>query len=49
MIYIENDVLEDQDCLGRTPLMYAVYYNQIDIVRWLLKNGADANSCDLSK
>lgn len=38
--------INEVDSLGRTPLMYAVQYQELDVFEFLLKNGADVNRCD---
>ncbi|WP_413290182.1 ankyrin repeat domain-containing protein [Bdellovibrio sp. HCB337] len=35
-----------KDHKGYSPLMYAAYYNHIDLVKWLITNGADVESPD---
>ncbi len=43
-IYENFDIyLDHQNDFGKTPLFYAVQYNNIDVVRYLVENGADIN------
>jgi ankyrin repeat protein len=42
----EDLYINDYDSYGYTPLTAAVYGNRIDLVRFLLKHGADINQTD---
>jgi ankyrin repeat protein len=42
-------VLDARDAHGRTPLHVATYYRQHDVMRALVKAGADANALDSQK
>jgi len=38
--------IDTKDSMGITALMYAVGCNHTELVKWLLKNGADPHACD---
>ena len=35
--------MTDSDAIGRSPLMYAVAYQQYEVIRTLVELGADTN------
>ncbi|XP_064619725.1 uncharacterized protein LOC135483113 isoform X5 [Lineus longissimus] len=39
------NVINDVDAIGRTPLMYAVHFEQYESVKCLINLGADVNAC----
>ena len=36
--------IDEVDALGRTPLMYAINFGQLDVIQLLLENGAELNA-----
>lgn len=42
----ENDIVNQKDEHGYTPLIHTIYSNNLEIMRTLLENGADVNKTD---
>lgn len=40
--------INERDFKGYSPLMYAAYHGHVELVRFLLQNGADPNSMDFN-
>lgn len=40
----KGENINGYDKWGWTPVMWAIYYNQYDLVKWMLARGADANA-----
>lgn len=46
VLYSARDVVDSRDGFGRTALMVAARYGELEIVRFLINNGADVNAKD---
>lgn len=44
--FLQNNGIDIKDEFGRSPLLNAALYNNVSLMRWLLKEGADINLKD---
>lgn len=44
--FLENNGLEIKDEFGRTSLLSAAFYNNVELLEWLIEKGADINAKD---
>lgn len=42
--FIDISCIEEQDGIGRTALIYAVHFHELDILKCLLESGAEVNA-----
>lgn len=44
--YLENSQIDVKDEYGRTPLINAAFYNNTELIDWLVSHGANLNAAD---
>ena len=44
--YLSNSQIDIKDEYGRTPLINAAFYNNVELIDWLVRNGANINASD---
>lgn len=44
--YLRNTEVDIKDEYERTPLINAAFYNNVELLEWLIKNRADLNAAD---